>query len=99
MRDYNKLFKDGNAAQLRKLLLYSRKPNWEKMSFDKIKQGIFEEFKEVENELIKKEVDCELLKDELADLANNCHFGIQYCNKILDSEKEIAKRDRQIEMF
>ena len=99
MRDHEKLFKEGNIAQLRKLTLYSHKSDWEKMSLDEIRHLIHEEYSEVNEEIIKRDIDWEALKNELADLSNACHFGIQYCNKKIYSEKEIAKRDKQADLF
>ena len=91
MRDYKKLFEAGNVAQLEKLHENEHKPEWNDMTFDELRRLIMEEYEETEQEMIKREVDYKLLRHECADLANACHFMIQKCDSILNSQSVYKK--------
>ena len=82
-RDIETLFKSGNNAQREKLLKYSYKDDWNKMSFDEISSLIYEESEEVHEEIIKRKPDYMLLRHECADLMNSLNFMICLCDKHL----------------
>lgn len=80
-RDYDSLFEAGTAAQLEKLRENEHKTGWENLSLKEIWDIIYEEYNELEAELIAPEWDYKKIRREAADLANGCHFLILKCNK------------------
>ncbi len=82
-RDYDKLLKAGNAAQLEKLKENEHKQGWDDMNIDYAVDRIVEEVEE-----LIRERDVQCIRREAADIANFCHMIILRCDRIIQLEKE-----------
>lgn len=85
-RKYGPLLKAGIKAQLEKLIENEHKKPPEELSLLEIVEIIFEEQEELWREIMVKEVDVAKARREAADLANGCHFLIQWCDKRMKEE-------------
>ena len=90
-RNYEELFKAGNAAQLEKLKeKEGAKGGWEDMDLMYIAMRIEDELEELFIEincLDEDDFDVSDVRREFADIANFAHMGILKCDKILKKEE------------
>ncbi len=81
-RNYEKLLKAGNQAQLVKLKMNEEKGGWNNLSFGQLFVMLQEELNELEKEIDNHHQDTDLIRLEAADIANYAHMIIQKCDKV-----------------
>lgn len=86
-RNYRKLLKSGNKAQLEKLKKYKHKSGFDAVSVDAAFNGIVEEFEELSIEVRHrdrsgfKSRSMDKIREEAADVANYAHMIILACDR------------------
>ncbi len=92
-RDYDKLLKSGNNAQLEKLKENEHKKGFDDIDIDYSFRRLHDELRELFSELAEDVIDYTKVRKEAADIANFAHMIIFKCDQVLDRTENRIKEE------
>ena len=85
-RDYKKLLKAGNAAQIEKLKENEHKEGFDSIDKSKLFKMLYQEVGEL-HQAMRKPDNYKEVRREAADVANYAHIIILACDRIMEAEE------------